>query len=412
MGWRAARVPYAEVVRLRDELDVPEPVAWTLARRGMSDPARAREFLEADGPLAPPDDIPGVPEAAERLMRAISAGERVVVHGDYDCDGVTSTALMSAAIGARGGQVRPFLPSRFEDGYGVSEATVRRLAEEGCDLLVCVDCGTTAVEELSLATELGLDVLVCDHHLAAGRRPPGILVNPALGPSRDDLPAAAGVVFAITRAMVALDAGGIGPGEEDGIDLVALATVADAVPLVGENRRLVARGLAALRAAPRPGIAALAGAAGSDPRAMTARGLGFTLGPAINAAGRMTHAEEALALLVAEDQAAARPVADRLWSLNEERRQVERAIVEEAVAIVEAEPPERQKADALVVVGDGWHEGVVGIVASRMVDRFERPAIVLSRDGEVAKGSGRSLPGVDLHALVESASEGLTRWGG
>ncbi|HWH13476.1 MAG TPA: single-stranded-DNA-specific exonuclease RecJ, partial [Miltoncostaeaceae bacterium] len=413
MSWRAPRVAFAEVVALQAALDCPEPLAWALVRRGLGDPAAAREFIAADGPLDPPEAIAGIAAAADRVLRAVARGERIAVHGDYDCDGVCSTAVLVRAVRAAGGEVVPFLPSRFTDGYGVRVETVERLAGDGVRLLVCVDCGTTAVDALVRAHDLGLDTVVCDHHLAAGVRPPGIVANPALGRPRDDAPAAVGVVFALVRAMAErADGGLLGPDPEAEIDLVALATVADAVPLVGQNRRLVARGLARMREAPRPGIRALCRAAGIDPRTLDARHLGYSLGPSINAAGRLTHAGEALSLVLATDEDEAMPLAERLWALNVERRDVERRITDEALAQVEAMPDEFREAQALVVAGDGWHEGVVGIVASRLVDRFDRPAIVITRDGDAAKGSGRSLPGVDLHDLVGRADGTLTRWGG
>ncbi|MGD9694544.1 MAG: single-stranded-DNA-specific exonuclease RecJ [Thermoleophilia bacterium] len=413
MSWRAARVAFAAVAAVQEALDVPEPVAWTLVRRGLADPAAAREFLRADGPLAPPEQLAGIGEAADRLARAVRGGERIAVHGDYDCDGVSSTAILVSALRGRGGDVVPFLPSRFAEGYGVATSSVERLAGAGARLLVCVDCGTSAVEALELAVDLGMDPIVLDHHLAGGRRPPGILANPALGRPADDLPAAAGVVHMVVRALAArMDGGALAPDADEAIDLVALATVADAVPLVGDNRRRVIRGLAAIRDAPRPGIAALCAAAGVEPRAVTARTLGFTLAPCINAAGRLAHPERALELLLAPDRATADPIAAELWATNAERREVERAILEDAVAQVEAEPDEIRRAGVTVAAGDGWHEGVVGIVASRLVERFEKPAIVLARGDAVAKGSGRSLPGVDLHALVGSAAHSLTRWGG
>ncbi|MCU0307875.1 MAG: single-stranded-DNA-specific exonuclease RecJ [Thermoleophilia bacterium] len=414
MSWRASRVRYAEVMAVQEALGCPEPVAWTLVRRGLGDPGAAREFLAADGPLEDPEALPGIAEAADRLALAVRGGERVVVHGDYDCDGVCSTAILVAALEARGARVGWFLPSRFTDGYGVSEATVERLAGEGCRLLVCVDCGTTAVGPLTRAAELGMDAIVADHHLAAGRRPPAIIANPALGHGVQDAPCAAGVVFRLTRALARrLDGPGVlAPDPEDAIDLVALATVADQVPLVGENRRLVARGLTRIREAPRPGVAALCRAAGVATRGVSARTLGFQLGPAVNAAGRLAHAGRALELMLAPAIGAAQPIADELWALNTERREVEQQVTREAVAIVEAEPEDRRGAAAILAVGRGWHEGVVGIVASRLVERFGRPAIVLTHDGDEAKGSGRSLPGVDLHALVAAASGRLTRWGG
>ncbi len=413
MSWRASRVAFADVARVQEALEIPEPVAWALVRRGLADPGAAREFMASDGPLAPAEDLPGIAEAADRLARAVRGGERIAVHGDYDCDGVCSTAILVSALRGRGADVVPFLPSRFAEGYGVAVSSVEDLAGRGARVLVCVDCGTSAGEALTRAVDLGMDPIVADHHLAGGHRPPGILANPALGRPPEDLPAAAGVVHMLVRALATrLDGAGLAPDPDECIDLVALATVADAVPLVGDNRRRVAQGLRAMRERPRPGIAALCAAAGMEPRTVSARALGFTLAPCINAAGRLAHPDRALDLLLAPDEDTATPIGQELWTLNSERREVERDIVEQAIAMVEAEPDHIQAAGIVVAAGDGWHEGVVGIVASRLVERFERPALVLSRQGETAKGSGRSLPGVDLHALVGAASGSLTRWGG
>ena len=413
MSWRAARVAFSQVAALQEALELPEPVAWALVRRGLGDPGAAREFMTSDGPLAPAEDLAGISEAADRLARAVRAGERIAVHGDYDCDGICSTAILVSALRGRGADVTSFLPSRFAEGYGVAESTVETLADRGARVLVCVDCGTSAIEALTRAVDLGMEPVVLDHHLAGGRRPPGILANPALGRPADDLPAAAGVVHMLVRALAGrLDGGGLAPDADACIDLVALATVADAVPLVGDNRRRVAQGLRAMRESPRPGIAALCAAASMEPRTVSARALGFTLAPCINAAGRLSHPDRALELLLAPDRETADPIAQELWALNAERREVEREIVDQAIAQVEAEPDEIRRAGVVVASGDGWHEGVVGIVASRLAERFERPAVVISRMGETGKGSGRSVPGVDLHALVGAAAGTLTRWGG
>ncbi len=413
MAWRTSRVAFDDVERLRIALACPEPLAWVLVRRGLADPDEARAFLAAEGELEPPEAIPGMTEAADRLARAVRAGERIVVHGDYDCDGICSTAILVQALRGRGADVRPFLPSRFTDGYGVNIATVERLADEGCDLLVTVDCGTTAVESITLARDLGIETIVCDHHLAAGLRPPAIIANPALGHGHDALPAAAGVTYKLTQALATrLDGAGLAPDPDSGMDLVALATVADAVPLIGENRRLVARGLAAIHADARPGIAALCAASGVSPRSVTARELGWNLAPAVNASGRMDHPMRALEVLLGDDSPATTQRAKALWDLNMERREVEQRVTAEAIEIIEASEPAVREAHALVVAGDGWHEGVVGIVASRLVERFGRPSIVVTVEDDEAKGSGRSVPGVDLHALVGSAAGRLTRWGG
>ena len=403
---------YGDVLRLEDALGCPEPVAWVLARRGLSDPADARDFLAADGPLGDPRAIAGVGEAADRLREAIVRGEHVAVHGDYDCDGVCSTAILAGALRARGATVSTFIPSRFTDGYGVSEQAVEDLAARGATVLACVDCGTSSVEELRRADELGMDVIVLDHHLAAGARPPGVLANPALGRGMDALPAAAGVVFDVARVLAQGDEGLLGPGADDGVDLAGIATVADAVPLVGGNRRLVHRALRSIRRGERPGIVALLAAAGQGHRGITPRGLSFTIAPAINAAGRLGDAGLALDLLLEDDPVAARARADELWAMNARRREVERQVTAEAIAMVEAAPGADAGSAVTVVAGDGWHEGVVGIVASRLVERFGRPAIVLATDGATAKGSGRSLPGLDLHAMVSEAAGRLTRWGG
>jgi single-stranded-DNA-specific exonuclease len=413
VAWTARRVPYARVRTLRDSLEIPEALAWTLVRRGLDTPELAREFIDADGPLEAPETLSGVGEIADRLLLALGRAERIAIHGDYDCDGVCSTAVLARPLQAAGAEVVTYLPSRFTDGYGVRVETVERLADEGIAVLVCVDCGTSAVDALTRAVELGIDPIILDHHLAGGVRPPGLIANPALGQVLEDAPAAAGVVFAVVRALSArIGARLLGPDPDRELDLVALATVADAVPLVGQNRRLVIRGLAEMRKAPRTGIRALCEAAGIDPRTLDARALGYTLAPVINAAGRLRHPEAALALLLEDDPGRARAIADELWLLNAERREVEQAITAEAIAQIEASPAEIRNANAILAIGDGWHEGVVGIVASRLVDHFDRPAIVLARDDEGAKGSGRSLPGLDLHDLLGRASSRLTRWGG
>lgn len=413
MLWTAKRVAYAAVREVAETLECPEPLAWTLVRRGLDSPDAAREFMASDGPLRPPQALAGAFEAAARLEQALERDELVAIHGDYDCDGVCSTAILTRALRARGGRVRTFLPSRFVEGYGVAPETIDTFIEEGVQLLVCVDCGTSAEEPISRARAAGIDVIVADHHLAGGRRPDAILVNPALGRPPDDAPAAAGVVFTICRALAEREGSGVlAAPVDDELDLVGLATVADSVPLVGENRRFVARALATIRERPRTGLAALFAAAESDHRWASARTLGFTLAPAINAVGRLERPDRALELLLATEDEVALPLGRELWRLNSERREIERRITEEAIAQVEAAPPEQREAAALIAAGDGWHEGVVGIVASRLAERFSRPAIVIAISGDQAKGSGRSVPGVDLHGIVADADGPLERWGG
>src|SRR4051812_25898888 len=391
---------------LAGELGVSRELAAVLVRRGLDSAAEARRFMAAEE-RGDPLGLPGARAAGEAILAHARRGSRIVVHGDYDVDGVCSTAMLVRALRALGAEPAWELPSRFGEGYGLSRATVERLAAQGTDLLVTVDCGVTAVEEVAAARAAGMDMVVTDHHRAGDQLPDCTIVHPALGAYPFPDLCASGVVLKLSEAMRSL-AGGDPRGAEEDIDLAALATVCDLVPLRGENRRIVRQGLAAMARTDKPGLSALMEVAACEPGAVDEHALGFRLGPRINAAGRMQRADAALELMLTESGDRAKEIARELDLLNRDRREAEVRILAAADAAAE----EQAAAAALVVAGEGWHPGVVGIVASRLVERWCRPAVVVALDGQAGRGSGRSIAPYDLHAGLASASDHLRRFGG
>jgi single-stranded-DNA-specific exonuclease len=407
----AACAPLA-VEALREALGVSRTLAQVLVRRGLGEPAAARAFLAADE-AHPPDAFEGIADATALILRHVRDGSRITVHGDYDVDGVCATALLVRALRRLVGSadVDHFLPSRIDDGYGLSLATVERLAARGTRLLVTVDCAITAVEEVAAARAAGLDVVVTDHHRprADGVLPDAPIVHPALnGYPCPDL-CAAGVALKLAQALD--QAAGEDPRRaEQDLDLVALATIADLVPLRGENRRLVREGLRALASTGKPGLRALMHVAKVDPSGLDAGTVGFRLAPRINAAGRLYRADAGVELLLTEDEARAAAIAAELDAANAERRAVERQIGFDA----EAQVRELGARHAYVLAGEGWHPGVIGIVASRIAERHHRPAILIAIDPDTGTGtgSGRSIPGFDLLEALNAAAPLLDRYGG
>lgn len=403
---------------------IPDVVARILAARGVA-AEEAMRYLEPKlrDLLPDPSTLVGMDAAAERLALAARRGEKVAIFGDYDVDGACASALLSSFLGRAGARPRIHIPDRLIEGYGPNQDAIAMLAGEGATLLVTVDCGTTSHETLAQARRLGLEVVVLDHHQAPERLPDvEALVNPN---RQDDLSGlgylcAAGVVFltlvATTRALRRQGFWEGRGGEPDllaMLDLVALATVADVVPLIGLNRAFVRQGIAILRQRRRPGLAALLDAAGLDgpPQAWH---LGFLLGPRINAGGRIGDAALGARLLTSDDEVEARGIAAELNRLNQERQEIERAAVEEAVAEVEHRLEDAASHPVLLVGSQAWHPGIVGLVAARLKERFRRPAfaLALNPDGS-ATGSGRSVPGVDLGLAVRLAVEaGLAVKGG
>jgi single-stranded-DNA-specific exonuclease len=346
--------------------------------------------------------------ACERIRAAIADGRRICVHGDYDVDGISATALAVHLLRELGAEVDWHLPSRFDEGYGVSASTLARLADEGCGLVLTVDCGITAVEEVVEAKARGLEVIVTDHHRPGDALPDCPIV--ATRPSDYPFPelCGTGVVYKLGQALFGVDS----DIPKRHLDLVAMATIADVVPLLDENRTMAIAGLRALARTQKPGLQALMRAAGVDPAAIDAGAVGFRLGPRINAAGRLGHPRAALELLLTADPEEARVLAHQLEELNQERQAVEGRIVREAIAVVEAWPEADRRRPAYVVAGEDWHEGVIGIVASRLVERFNRPVVLIAGGEGDWKGSGRSIPSFDLHAGLGACSDLLGRWGG
>ena len=406
--WKVEPVAFPDVQKLMVDLGVSETVASVLVRRGLGDPEAAREFLEPEGISYDPMLLGDMAVAVRRLRVAVERGRRICVHGDYDVDGICATALAILTLREIGADVVWHLPSRFEEGYGVSAATVARLAEEGVQLILTVDCGITAVAEVEEARRLGVEMIVTDHHRPGKTLPdcPTVSTRPSDYPFPDLC--GTGVVVKLAQALLGADH----PAIARHADLVALATIADVVPLVDENRALTTTGLRGLARTQKPGLAALMRVAGVDPATVDATAVAFRLAPRINAAGRLGRPDVALHLVLTDDVREADLLANELETLNRDRQAVEEKILREAVTVVDAWPEEKRTRRAYVVWGEGWHEGVIGIVASRLVERFGRPVVLIAGEGGLWKGSGRSVPSFDLHAALAACADHLERFGG
>jgi len=415
--WHEARgpVPAALVAAVAD---VERPYAPLLARllwnRGVREPDTAARFLRptlAEG-LRSPRLLKDMDRAAARLADALAAGERIAVYGDYDVDGIAGAAQLVACLRELGADPLLHVSHRAREGYGLHPEALRGLAGAGARVVVTADCGTGNPAELAVAADLGLDVIVCDHHLAPATRPPAFAL---LNPLQTGCPfpfkglSGAGVVFYLLMGLrMELRARGraVLPDLRRYLDLVALGTVADLVPLREENRVLVSHGLRALDRTARPGLVALKETALVE--AASVRAIGFRLAPRLNAAGRLADARRAVEMLVTARQDEARALAAELEVHNAERRAIEEAMLAEAVALVDG----RARGRHLLVAREGWHPGVAGIVAARLVERYHRPAVVVALDGDVGRGSGRSLDGVDLYAAVTDCRDLFEAVGG
>jgi single-stranded-DNA-specific exonuclease len=406
--WTIRPCPHRQASALARELGLSEITASVLVRRGYGNPEEARSFLAGEQPLHDPFLLGDMTAAVQRIRAAVDNHRRICVHGDYDVDGICATVLAVLVMRELGADVEWHLPSRFDEGYGVSGQTLERLADEGCGLVVTVDCGITAVDEVEQARALGLDVVVTDHHRPAERLPD----CPVVATRTSDYPfpdlCGTGVVYKLGQALLGADSEVL----RRHLDLVALATIADVVPLVGENRSLVIAGLRALARTQKPGLRALMKVAGVDAATVDSGNVGFRLAPRINAAGRLGHPRAALELLLTTDADEARDLANRLEDLNRDRQAVEDKILRAAIAAVEDWPEAKRRRRAYVVWGEDWHEGVIGIVASRLVERYHRPVVLIAGTDGLWKGSGRSIPTFDLHAALGSCSGFLERFGG
>ena len=415
--WTSRSLDNSEVVpRLQRELnDLPSALARVLVLRGITTFEEAKHFFRADrSALHDPEGIRDMTAAAARLSEAIEQGERVLVYGDYDVDGTTAAALLTDFLQSRGVDVSFFIPDRYEDGYGLCGRGLDTAAERDAALVVALDCGITAHEEAAYAQEQGLDLIIADHHTPEDTLPKALAV---LDPKRpdDDYPFAelsgCGLAFKLVQATLA-------HRDEDPdaafdyLDLLALSTASDIVPLYGENRVLMAEGLRALQDSVRPGIRALAEAANLDLQSVTSTGnIVFTLGPRINAAGRMDHASTAVELLLAPNFEEAEPMAAELEHLNRERRRIDDATEGDAIERAERQITARSP-HALVLYDPEWHLGVIGIVASSIVERFHKPAILLTHNGEEVKGSARSIEGINIYEALADCEDVLVQFGG
>jgi len=402
------------VRRLADALRVPPALARLLVQRGFNDPEAAKSFLRPSlDSLNPPEALPDIPAACTLIAAAVRAHQTIMVHGDYDVDGQTAVAILTRALRVAGANVIPFVPHRLRDGYDFGPAGLARAREAGAGLIITCDCGITAVEPTRAAEAAGIRVIITDHHLPGAELPPAsAIVNPYCVPEPGPLRVlcGAGIAFKLVQALVPVL--GLPPGlPHHLLDFVALATIADVVPLVGENRILVRHGLRLLRRTRWAGLRALITSSGLRRSELRAGQVGFVLAPRLNAAGRIGEAADGLRLLLSDDDAEAQVLAERLSRLNQERQDLDQRILEEAIGMIEGEG-NLGRSTGIVLAADTWHPGVVGIVASRVVERYGRPAFLIGFEGEIGKGSGRSITRFDLHRALVECGELLERFGG
>jgi single-stranded-DNA-specific exonuclease len=404
----------AAVALLAGALGIPAPLAALLVQRGQGSEADARTFLRpAVTALSDPFALAGMADAVDAIVSTVRTGGTILVHGDYDVDGQCATALLTRALRAANANVVGFVPHRLRDGYDFGPAGLAAAQSAGASLVITCDCGITAVDTVRAARAAGIGVVVTDHHLPGESLPPALAV---VDPQRPDDTSTAqtlcgtGIAFKLVQALVpALGLPANLPYHL--LDYVALATVADVVPLVGENRILVRHGLKLLADSRWPGLRSLVAAVGLEGRELRAGHMGYILGPRLNAAGRVGDAADGLRLLLTDDPVEAAELARRLEGLNVERQSIDQRILEEALAQVEqVGDPERDA--GFVLAGDGWHPGVVGIVASRVVERYGRPTFLIAFDGDIGKGSGRSISRFDLHEALLACGDLLERYGG
>lgn len=400
--------------RLGRELRLPGALCRLLVQRGFGEPGSARDFLRPHaGHLHPPASLAGMGDAVARLRRARDARETVLVHGDYDVDGICSTALLVRALGMMGVRAEAFVPHRVSDGYDLSEAGLRAAQACGASLVVTADCGIVALEAVRAARAAGIDVIVTDHHRPGPVLPDAVaVVNPNRADCGYPYKGLAGVGVAWKLCLALADELGF-PAErlQVFLDLVALATVADVAPLSGENRALVRWGLKVLAETPNPGLRALLGTTGLAGREVSASQVGFVLAPRINAVGRMGEALRGVRLLLTDDPREAEEIAAALETENRWRQLVEGQTLKEALGALELGfDPDRDR--GVVLAADGWHPGVIGIVASRLVERLHRPVVVVALDGAEGKGSGRSIRAFDLYEALRECAPLLVRFGG
>ncbi len=414
--WRVAPAPDPEAAAsLAAALSLPLPLAKLLVQRGYAEEARARAFLRPTlDALAEPLTLAGMVDAVAIIRRVVAAGSPILVHGDYDVDGQCATALLTRALRLAGATVHPFVPHRTTDGYDFGAAGLAEAERVGAGLILTCDCGTNAIDAVASAKAAGRLVIITDHHLPGPVLPAAdAIINPQRADDQAGLGmmCGTGIAFKLVQALV----------EPLGLpaslplhllDYVAIATIADVVPLVGENRILVKHGLRLLQESRWAGLRALLAQCDLAGKTVRAGQVGFTLAPRLNAVGRIADAKDGVRLLLLDDEREAASLAATLDRLNRERQALDQQIQDDAMALVESEYADPTLHPAIVLAGEGWHPGVIGIVASRVVERYGRPTFLIGLDGAVGKGSGRSIEGFDLHAALTACSDLLTRYGG
>lgn len=409
--WDIPKIDPAASARLCAELGLPALAGEVLCARGYDTPEKAQAFLQEDAAFGDPFSFRDMDKAVERIREAVDQFERIAVYGDYDCDGVTSTALLYSYLETVGADVLYYIPDRDGEGYGMNCGAVDRLAEQDVSLIVTVDNGISAKEEIAYAASLGIDVVVTDHHKPPEELPPAVAV---VDPHRADCPSGAhnlsgvGVAFQLICALEGDDGGEM---LDYYGDLLTIGLIGDVMELTGQCRALVKRGLARLGESDRPGIQALMEVAGIDPTALTATSVAFGLVPRINAAGRLGETEAALRLLLTEDPEEAAALAQQLEEDNRTRKEIEQGILREAQALIDRSPDLLHQR-VLVLSGKGWHHGVIGIVCARLVEKYGKPCILIAEEGEEARGSGRSVEGFSLIDAIAGCKEHLLRYGG
>ena len=407
--------PIAPTAFLESLPEVDPMLLRVLWGRGYRDADAVEAFLDPPTSLQNPFDMKGVPEAVQRILAAISRGEKIVVYGDFDADGVTATALLTSALQRLSDRVQPYIPDRFDEGYGLNADSLQRLAEDGANLVVTVDCGIRSRAEVAYAREIGLDMIITDHHSVPSALPEDVTVinpkQPGCAYAFKEL-AGVGVAYRLAEALLAAARK---LGQSDGdldprpfLDLVAIGTVADMVPLVGENRVLARAGLERLRSAPRVGVRELVRVSDTPLSAVDSVTIAFRLAPRINAAGRLDTAQAAFRLLTEQDPTQAAALAQQLDAINNERKTLLDAQTTEA----SQQAAQQQNQPLLFIQGADFHEGIVGLIASRLCESYYRPTLVMRADSETARGSARSIPEFHITQALETCDDLLLRYGG
>lgn len=410
--WNISKTDKAAAVELSEETGIPALLCLLLIERGITVPEDADEFVDPKHmSLDDPYLIKDMDKAVLRIKKAVESGEKIAVYGDYDADGITATALLFSFLEANGADVVYYIPSRIGEGYGMHCGAVDRLAQQGIKLIVTVDNGIAALDEVAYARSLGIDTVVTDHHKPSAELPDACAV---VDPHREDdvsgyeYLSGVGVAF---KLVCALDPENSYMSLAAYADLISVGTVADIVPLVGENRCYVVNGIMSINSGDRPGFRSLLKSAGAEKRELTAGMLGFTVAPRINAAGRVHSAEKALKLLLCDDEHEADELAREIECDNTARQELEQQIAGEAEAILEKNPDILIQR-VIVVDGDGWHDGVLGIVAARITEKYGKPCIVITKKDGMAKGSARSVEGFSIYDALSACSQHLTAFGG